>query len=369
MTSRRSAAALAASIALLVAVTGCESGASRPTLEPDALVGAKDVAGGTQTANGINTNGINTNGINTNGINTNGINTNGINTNGINTNGINTNGINTNGINTNGINTNGINTNGINTNGINTNGINTNGLAPGAGTSGLATGGLAEATFASAEFQAWFAASPSYADMVMRYVVACAAPGGTTKTFTYEGTTYTWTGSLGVAPAWSAGEAIGAAEQELVSACLAAHTNGLGQHVTLSVRGYHANGQPLETTAEEVQGWQFREACFMGNLFDGSGVGVALQPDSLDPLVSTPRGCAAEFGVPGSCPPMVQVGMCADLCTPGPDGSTYASCTVNGRAYRALQVHLQASDVWRCGDGVCQSLTENATTCSADCAP
>jgi hypothetical protein len=268
---------------------------------------------------------------------------------------------------TNGIMTNGIMTNGIMTNGIMTNGIMTNGLAPGyAGTNGLATGGLTPAGLDTAAFHEWFAKSTTYSDMVMRYVVKCALPLDATLAYESDGASYAWPGGLGLAPRWAAGEAIGADEQELVSACLAAHTNGLGRHVTISVRGYKADGTTIEVTPEEDAGWRFHEACFIGNLFDGAGVGIGLEPDSLQSDVSTPRGCAAEFGIPGDCSPMVHVGMCSDLCTLGEDGKTYGTCTVNGRAYRAIQVFLQDSDVYRCGDGVCQ-FTESAESCPADC--
>ena len=299
------------------------------------------------TTNGITTNGITTNGITTNGITTNGITTNGITTNGITTNGITTNGITTNGITTNGITTNGITTNGITTNGITTNGITTNGLAPGAGSSGLAELGLSPAGVASPAFAAWFARDPAYAAMVIKYVTECALPAGASLSFNQAGKTYAWSGVFGLAPTWSAGAAIPASEQELVSACLAAHTNPQGQHVRISVRGYQADGSAIPVTADEAADYRFREAAFFGNLFDGSGVFVAPERDVLDPSVSTRRGCAAERGVPGSCGPMVQAGVAAERCTAGADGATYGACTVNGRAFRPVQVFLRDSDVTR----------------------
>jgi hypothetical protein len=145
--------------------------------------------------------------------------------------------------------------------------------------------------------------------------------------------------------------------------------NGLGRHVNISVRGYLAGGDPIPVTAAEAAGWRNREACFFGNLFDGTGVWNALEPDLLDPLVSTPRGCAAEFGVAQDCPPMMRAGMCADVCTAGPDGITWADCAVGGVHFRPLAVVLQDSDVYRCGNGLCQSVTEDEMTCPADCAP
>jgi hypothetical protein len=241
---------------------------------------------------------------------------------------------------------NGLVENGIFTNGIFTNGARLdNGLAFGAGTSGLAAGGLNGSALAQPAFAAWFDRDAGYSSMVMKYVVQCALPAGAELSYARAGETYTWRGGLGLAPQWSKGGAIPAAEQELVSACLAAHTNAFGKHVQISVRGYGPTGEAIPVAADEVAGWRFSEATYFGNLFDGSGVYVALSTDSLDPRVSTPRGCAAERGVPGSCGPMVQAGLAADRCTAGADGVTHASCSVNGRAFRPVQVFLNAADV------------------------
>ncbi len=273
------------------------------------------------------------------------------------------------GIAMNGIAMNGIAMNGIAMNGIAMNGMTANGLAPGEGTNGLAERGLTQGALAAPEFAAWFAQDPTYAAMVMRYVARCALGPDQSLSYEQDGASWAWTGTLRVAPRWAAGEAIGAGEQQLVSACLAAHVNGLGQHVSLSVRGYLESGETIALDAGEAEGWTYREACFFGNLFDGTGVWNALEPDLLDPAVSTPRGCAAEFGVAQSCPPMQRAGMCADVCAPGPDGVTWADCVAGGAHFRPVQVFLRAADVYRCGDGVCQELTETAESCPADCAP
>ncbi len=268
----------------------------------------------------------------------NGINLNGLNPNGINLNGINLNGINLNGINLNGINLNGINLNGINLNGINLNGINLNGIA------GLR---LQSISVAAQDFETWFSRDPANSDMVMGYLAQCALPADSSVSFAHAGKTYAWSGVFGLAPAWSSGGPMSVAEQELVSACLAAHANGQGKHVQISVRGYQADGSTIPVTREEEAGFRFREASYFGNLFDGTGVFVALEQDVLDPAVSTPRGCAAERGVPGSCGPMVQAGLAADRCEVGADGVTHGACRVNGRAFRPLQVFLSASDITR----------------------
>jgi hypothetical protein len=273
-----------------------------------------------------------------------------------------------NGIAVNGIAVNGIAVNGIAVNGIAADGTLSNGLGPGAGSSGLAVNGLTQAALAAPEFAWWFARSPEYASMVMSYLVRCSLRAESTLAYEHEGASYAWTGNLGVAPRWGAGGTIPEEEQELVSACLAAHVNGLGQHVTISVRGHLAAGDPIPLAPGEEENWLHRESCFFGNIFDGTGVWTALEYDLLDAGISTPRGCSAEFGVPQSCPPMMQAGYCADLCTSGPDGVTWMSCAVDGRPFRPLQVYLQPSDVYWCGDEVCQPVTENEDNCATDCA-
>ena len=258
--------------------------------------------------------------------------------------------------------------NGIAMNGIAMNGMLTNGLSPGDGTNGLAENGLVESSLQTEAFQGWFAKDAAYSDMVMTYVARCAIPEGQTLAYATDEASYAWAGTFGLAPAWTSGQAIGQTEQELVSACLAAHTNGFGRHVSISVRGWQADGQAIAVTDDEVANYTFREACFFGNLFTGPGTFMALEQDSLDPVVSTPRGCAAEFGQPTPCSPMVHAGSCADLCQAGADGETWSGCTANGVTYRPLRVFLSAPSVHHCGDGVCDAPAETADTCPADCA-
>jgi len=358
MTSRNNLAVVIA-IACTTLV-GCQQQqrAPRATLTADAL----------STSNGIADNGIADNGIADNGIADNGIADNGIADNGIADNGIADNGIADNGIADNGIADNGIADNGIADNGNQA--PLANGMRPGDGTNGLFEHGLTADALAAPEFQSWFAIDPVYSDMVMQYFVKCAVADGASLGYSYAGVDYAWPGVFGLAPAWASGQTIPEDEQQLISACLGAHVNGLGQHVKISVRGHETSGDLIPVTADEVATWHSAEACFFGNLFTGPGVYSALMPDLLDASISTPRGCAAEFGQPGQCPPMVQVGMCSDVCTADENG-IWQDCSPDGGAthYRPVQTFLRDADIYHCGDGVCDSITENETTCPADCAP
>ena len=258
--------------------------------------------------------------------------------------------------------------NGLSTNGLSTNGLSTNGLS----TNGLSTNGLSSAAFAS-----WFASNPSNNWLLMKYLVRCALPAGASLSYTYLGVPSTWTGELALAPTWTAGGTIPVVEQELVSACLAAHTNKWGLPVNISVRGYYSNGSYISVSSSEQAAFPNDEGCFFGNLFNGAGVFSAYSANS--PLRSASktslRACAMSGGVLGSCAPIGSTSAtCQSLCT-GQYGSSYfeyTSCTWNGVSYHPISTRLANADIATCGDGICQlseSCYSSATGagCAADC--
>ncbi len=260
--------------------------------------------------------------------------------------------------------------NGLSTNGLSTNGLSTNGLS----TNGLSTNGMT-----SSSFLTWFDGDTSHATALMNYVVRCAVPAGQTRGFTHPrtGVTYSWAGSLGLAPGWSSGLAATQLEKEVVSACLAAHVNKYAVQVSVSVLGRNAQGTAIPYTASELSTYTQKEACFFGNLFDGSGIYAAHDQDYLNAHESTSRACGlTSSATTAACPPIVQVGSCHSLCERVYDSSGakmyYSQCTYNGKAYRPITTRIRSQDVYRCGDGVCQ-FTESCGTgnayhsCQADC--
>ncbi|MCP3165014.1 hypothetical protein [Myxococcus qinghaiensis] len=264
---------------------------------------------------------------------------------------------------TNGLSTNGLSTNGLSTNGLSTNGLSTNGLS----TNGLSTNG----------FTTWFTQDPVNADAVMSYVVTCAVQPGVARMFTnpVTGITHMWLGALGLAPGWASGLPATEAEQQVVSACLAAHANKYGLHVPISVLGLTTSSSdaPIPYTSQELATYGEQEACYFGNLFDGTGVFAANDQAYLSADKSTPRTCGLASGTEQACPPITHVGMCATYC----QGSTasspyYTSCTYNGRPYRPITARIRPQEIYRCGDGTCQ-FTERcgtgttALSCRADC--
>ncbi|QRK12509.1 hypothetical protein JQX13_22275 [Archangium violaceum] len=257
--------------------------------------------------------------------------------------------------------------NGLSLNGLSLNGLSLNGLS----LNGLSLNGLSTSSFDS-----WFKADPAVRDEVMKYVVACAVPAGQTRTYTNSNTqtTHTWNGSLGLAASWASGAAATTAELQVVSACMAAHANKFGIHVTISLLGLDGAGNTIPSTSQELTTYGLKEACFFGNLFDGStGVFGSNDGLTLNSNQSSPRVCGIS-GVPNSsqCVPMVYLGNCSTYCTRDATNTFYTSCTYNGTTYRPITTRMRAEDIYTCGDGVCQATEKCGTgttpaSCAADC--
>ncbi|MFP2905300.1 hypothetical protein ACLESD_09635 [Pyxidicoccus sp. 3LFB2] len=259
-------------------------------------------------------------------------------------------------------------------NGLSFNGLSFNGLS----FNGLSFNGLSFNGLSSAGFGAWFNLNPVMADMVMRYVVRCAVPAGQVRHYTNPRTqrSYSWEGLLGLAPDWAQGAPATTAEQQVVSACLAAHTTNTGVQMAISVLGVNARGQAIPYDFSELSTFSAREACFFGNLFTGEGLYVASDQGLLRGNLSSPRGCALSPGpfqrVDENCPPIVPLGSCDAYCTRGLLSPFHTSCTRNGIQYRPITTRLRSQDVFRCGDGVCQytescGLGVGYRDCSLDC--
>lgn len=258
--------------------------------------------------------------------------------------------------------------NSLSANGLSFNGLSFNGLS----FNGLSFNGLSTQAFGS-----WFQSNPSLADEVMRYVVRCAVPTGQTRKYTHlpSGRTYTWTGSLGLAPQWAGGSAAPVLEQQLVSACLAAHVNPYNANVPISILGSHAQGQSIPYSHNELNAFPKQESCFFGNLFSGQGIYAGSRGTLLTQEQSSTRACAvvdSSGSLRRQCLPLVYVGECANHCTLDASGLYYARCTYGGVEYRSLVTRLREQDIHRCGDGTCQ-VTESCgntswyNSCQADC--
>jgi hypothetical protein len=258
-------------------------------------------------------------------------------------------------------------------NNLSTNGLSFNGLS----FNGLSFNGLSFNGLSTEDFQTWFQSNPPLADEVMRYVVRCAVPDGQTRTYTHPSTgeTYSWPGKLGLAPAWAGGAAPPVLEQQLVSACLAAHVNPYGVNVPISILGRSAQGQPIPYTNDELNTFPKQESCFFGNLFTGQGIHAGSRGTLLTQRHSSARACAvvdSSGSQRKQCLPLVFVGDCSAHCELDVGGLFYRQCTHGGVVYRPLVTRLRDRDIYRCGDGICQ-VTESCgisnwyNSCLADC--
>ncbi|MFP2927313.1 hypothetical protein ACLESO_19365 [Pyxidicoccus sp. 3LG] len=265
-------------------------------------------------------------------------------------------------------------TNGLSFNGLSFNGMSRNGLS----FNGLSFNGLSTEGLSSSRFAEWFQTNPQLADMVMRYVVRCAVPAGQARSYwnPSTGRMHMWAGLLGLAPDWASGEQATTVEQQLVSACLAAHTTNTGNSMAISVLGVNGRGRPIPYTRSELSAFPAHEACFFGNLFTDEGVYVASDQGLLRGSQSSPRGCALSPGplqrVDDNCPPIVPLGSCDAHCELNLLKPYHSRCTYKGRQYRPVTTRLRAQDVFHCGDGVCQytescGLGLNYRDCLLDC--
>jgi hypothetical protein len=263
--------------------------------------------------------------------------------------------------------------NGLAPNGLSANGLSANGLSA----NGLSANGLSANGLSANGFVSWFAQNPAQSDMVMRYIVRCAVPAGESRTYTDPQTqlSYTWHGSLGLAPGWASGQEATVEEQQLVSACLAAHANKFGVSVSISVLGQDAEGQFIPFTDDELHRYSRKEACFFGNLFTGEGIFFGTDSPRLHDDESSPRACVLSSVDPelrNDCAPLTYAGKCKDLCERVHGEKFYLECSLNGVTYKPLTTRVAKRDVYECGDGVCQ-FTEScgrgnrSHSCEKDC--
>lgn len=98
---------------------------------------------------------------------------------------------------------------------------------------------------------------------VFAYVVSCALRAGQTITATFEGTTHTFEGEIGLAPKW-VHRALNASERRWVSACLIARVNKYEVSVPISIHGPHS---ALSVSKDEAQTYTVEEGAFYGDVF------------------------------------------------------------------------------------------------------
>lgn len=172
--------------------------------------------------------------------------------------------------------------------------------------------------------------------MVLSYLVGCALKPQQSIDVTVDGVTYTYAGSVGLAPMWEH-TSLPPSTRDWVSACMISRINYFGVPVQLSLRGSAPN---LVVSKDEAAAFQVQEGAFWGDIFDTDGDGqlelhACTGRDQLkDPTYGTLplRVCAAPDSPCG----FDIAGDCDDVCKPTTNGG-YSSCAGN-RAVLAVQL-------------------------------
>jgi hypothetical protein len=158
----------------------------------------------------------------------------------------------------------------------------------------------------------------------LKYVVSCALDDGQSLSVAVDGVTYTFDGSLGLAPEWGGrrGSCDGSC-QRWVSACVLARVDFLGVKREISIRG---DNDALKPDWHEMHDYPVREAAYFGNLFvDGKPRYLCLSPGESE----DERVCGPTLA---NCP-MTVVGSCDDACDHAPFRA-YKDCSDSGREGR-----------------------------------
>jgi hypothetical protein len=157
---------------------------------------------------------------------------------------------------------------------------------------------------------------------LLKYVVSCALPAGSHLSVAVDGTTYSFPGSLGIAPDW--GHERGSCDrscQRWVTGCVLARVDAAGVKRTISIRG---DLKALQPAPHELKSYPVREATYYGNLF------APQQPRylCLSPgATSDQRVCGASLG---DCP-MTVVGSCDDVCDEERKDGSFSGCATARR--------------------------------------
>jgi hypothetical protein len=213
------------------------------------------------------------------------------------------NGLSMNGLSMNGLSMNGLSMNGLSMNGLSMNGLSMNGLSTVSGLS--STTGLM---------------TTAGGRQILTYLVKCAYPTGHSLTKQDQnGVSYTFPGSLGVAPQLET-STCDVDCQERVSACMLAHVNNAGVHIALWLDSESAIGWGQSTD------YPYQEGSFFGNLFAanswsgyyclGKDFDVGAVPGRLGSAL-TSTVYVDPFGA--------NVG-CANSCTAHANGDGFDSC-------------------------------------------
>jgi hypothetical protein len=180
---------------------------------------------------------------------------------------------------------------------------------------------------------------------VFSFIVGCALSTGTTLSASYNSTTYTFPGWLGLAPAWAT-RVPTTAEKRWVSACVLARTNLTGTMVDISMR--HDSYAPLASTSTERTAFSKIEGAFFGDVFAATPVQYACAHRAWTAAdgTTTSRHCAfsttGTIGKPTQCG-FIYTGLCSTSDTPcGDNSNPYGNCRGGGTTFaEVITIYLK----------------------------
>jgi hypothetical protein len=191
--------------------------------------------------------------------------------------------------------TNGLSGNGLSGNGLSGNGLSGNGLLMNPLKTGILTTGSVMNT--------------TQGRSTMTYIVRCALALG--KTITAKdsgGASYSFAGAIGVAPEWETGTC-GTTCQERMTACLLAHVNTSGVHISIWLDSESAIGWGQSTS------FPYQEGSFFGNVFTNPPKGYFCNGKDFNSATVPGRLGVTQSNAPYS-DPYGTPGPCAAYCTP-----------------------------------------------------
>ncbi|HMJ11176.1 MAG TPA: hypothetical protein VK524_07195 [Polyangiaceae bacterium] len=162
--------------------------------------------------------------------------------------------------------------------------------------------------------------------MLVSYMIRCAlSPTQSITRKDSAGTSYTYTGQIGLAPEWysSSVAACGQACEEKISACLMAHYKpaGVGQQIFIGGAGLGDNTSCATDSCSGSSYYNEKEGAFWGNLFIQNQPQAYYCQSDYNSLSDT-RSCADDTDS-STCPFTPSQDECEDLVSSSVQGYTY----------------------------------------------
>lgn len=180
---------------------------------------------------------------------------------------------------------------------------------------------------------------------VLEYAVTCALSAGElVKVENNAGVLFALEGKLGVDRDWRQARPT-TRDIECTAGCMAAHLNGLGQHIAISVRGSDC-GYQLEP-GERV--YNFEEGAFAADseLQLRTCTGSSLNQVCGKQAAPTLQARQCTRGHPG-CGQIIDCGRCSDICKKWTPGGGYTDCSCRGVPVTMTTTFLEDGNAYPC---------------------